>query len=702
MKRRGLSWLLALTMMVGLIPITTLAAEETATDHGKYDFASVREVMEVGYGEQTIAQNWENVALDGVEFSEENCGEAVAESTATITAIAPGASDVMKAIFTLAMLGYDPTEIVLEDGAVVNGVAVLNEVLTGATPSYYTAPFFVQILELWGEGLDTATNLTQLKDCLITALATDSTYSWGLDGAAMALMGLAPYYGEDDGVTAAVDGALNRVESTIAASTGLNNSNTNSMVIVAYTMVGKDPSQLVFSDGETSVVDQWMALMVEDGFGFGYTSNETFDLNATKQGMVALKALALFEEEGGAINPFDLTEIGVNVLNLAPITVVVNMSNNGEFVVAMDGTTMVGVEVTLEGTTRASYDIHGVLETVHQLYGHGDGYGATDYGWGLALDALWGDTSGNFGYWLDGDLAWSLEDSVVDGAVIDAFVYGGNYYDGTSESYTRFTTIATSTVGETVTVTLEQAGYDDNWNTVFFPCEGATIYVDGVDAGVVTDENGEATVLFDQVGHHWLTAKKDANGDGITDIVAPYGAVTVVAQVGGNTRFSDVEEDSWYYDAVDYVVSAGLFNGTGEDTFAPYDTMTRAMVWMVLAREAGVDTTTDDIWYQVGQSWAMDCGISDGFDPSGEITREQLVTMIYRYGVLCGMDVSLKEDVDLSHYTDLADVGDYATEAMEWGCGAGIIDGTTSTTLSPCEEATRAQTATILMRYLQL
>lgn len=89
--------------------------------------------------------------------------------------------------------------------------------------------------------------------------------------------------------------------------------------------------------------------------------------------------------------------------------------------------------------------------------------------------------------------------------------------------------------------------------------------------------------------------------------------------------FGDVAEDAWYAQAVRFVAANGLFQGTSEGKFSPDMPMSRAMIWTVLAGYDGVDTTGGDPWYAPGQSWAMENSVSDGSDPNGSITREQLI-----------------------------------------------------------------------------
>ena len=127
--------------------------------------------------------------------------------------------------------------------------------------------------------------------------------------------------------------------------------------------------------------------------------------------------------------------------------------------------------------------------------------------------------------------------------------------------------------------------------------------------------------------------------------------------------------------------------------------MNRAMIVTVLARLEGVDTSTGDTWYDVGREWAMEAGISDGSNMDGTLTREQLATMLYRYAQSKGQGYTGAWAFQLD-YPDADAVSDYAYEAMCWTTMHGIINGMGDGSLAPQGQATRAQVATILMRFI--
>lgn len=166
-----------------------------------------------------------------------------------------------------------------------------------------------------------------------------------------------------------------------------------------------------------------------------------------------------------------------------------------------------------------------------------------------------------------------------------------------------------------------------------------------------------------------------------------------------NLPFTDVASGSWYYDGVKYACDNGLMNGTSANAFSPNADTTRSMIVTILARMEGVNTSGGETWYARGREWSMGAGISDGTNMTGKITREQLAAMLYRYAKMKGYDVSAS--ASLSGYTDASSVSGWATDAMRWAVSAGLINGRTATTLAPQGNATRAEVASILMRFMQ-
>jgi len=175
--------------------------------------------------------------------------------------------------------------------------------------------------------------------------------------------------------------------------------------------------------------------------------------------------------------------------------------------------------------------------------------------------------------------------------------------------------------------------------------------------------------------------------------------------------FTDVESTDWFYEAVRFVAENGLMNGTSVDKFSPNTAMSRAMLVTVLYRLEGELPVSGSIpfadvkageWYSDAILWANNNNIVIGyssviFGRNDPITREQTVTILYRYAKLKGLDVSAS--VDLSGYTDMKDISGWALDAMKWAVAERIVQGRTNTTIVPQGTSTRAEVAMILQRY---
>ena len=232
-----------------------------------------------------------------------------------------------------------------------------------------------------------------------------------------------------------------------------------------------------------------------------------------------------------------------------------------------------------------------------------------------------------------------------------------------------------------VTVSPKSASKGDTVTITVKPDNGYEL-----DELTVTDKDGD-------------TVKLQSKGGNKYTFTMPGSKVTVEAtftlEKEENLPFADVAEDYWAVEEITWAYENGYMNGVSAERFAPGSTVTRQQLWMVLARltEFNPSNMTE------AQHWAVESKISDGSNPGGALTRQQMVTILYRWAQQMGYDVSGR--ADLSAFPDNASVAAYATEPMTWAIAEGIISGTTEGLLNPAGTATRAQFAVILYRFFE-
>ena len=211
------------------------------------------------------------------------------------------------------------------------------------------------------------------------------------------------------------------------------------------------------------------------------------------------------------------------------------------------------------------------------------------------------------------------------------------------------------------------------------------------------------TIPVEALGPETVAYVTDANGMcrlemrtavtemGMTILVHDGDSIELVQKT---VNFTDVPDQHWAKAPITYVAARGLLIGVEDTLFAPSMQTSRAMIWSILARLEGVQLEETTPWYASSQAWAVDAAISDGNNPNADISREQLVTMLYRYAN------SPAVNSDLTAYSDGSQVSAWAVDAVQWAVSEGIMNGITADTLAPQETATRAQTAAILERFI--
>ncbi|OUO17416.1 hypothetical protein B5F94_02100 [Flavonifractor sp. An4] len=359
----------------------------------------------------------------------------------------------------------------------------------------------------------------------------------------------------------------------------------------------------------------------------------------------------------------------------APMEITADQLNNGS---------VLGSLVTLKGTVVSFQEENGSIQTI-----------------------MVRDSEGNIGrVFIDG---YITSDKKIDGLEVgcDITATGLASYDNTFNApdgpFPRIRvrdradivcTVASTSGSTTYAITVE--GSDNGTVTASRTraSKGLTITLtvkadEGYELNVltVTDKNGNEIKLTDK-------------GDGKYTFAMPASAVTVEASfaaksVENELPFTDVDVDDWFYSAVKYVYDNDLMNGTSATQFSPFMTTSRAMILTILARYNGVDTSTGATWYEAGVAWAVENGVSDGTNLEAAVSREQLVTMLWR---LVGSPVI---ECDLTAYPDSGSVSDWAAQAMAWAVDTGIIIGTGAGTLNPQGNATRAEVAAVLARFAE-
>lgn len=261
-------------------------------------------------------------------------------------------------------------------------------------------------------------------------------------------------------------------------------------------------------------------------------------------------------------------------------------------------------------------------------------------------------------------------------------------------STTYYTLTATAGEGGTISPSgkVRVARNDDKTFTIT-PNEGfaiADVTVDGKSVGAMTSYTEKKVTK-----EHTIAASFRAKGE----------------KAAWNP-FADVKEGDWFYESVWYVYEKGLMNGTDSDRFSPGQSASRAMLVAMLWRLAGQPAVneaapftdvTANAYYAEAAVWAAENGIVKGygdnlFGPNDPVTREQLAAILYRYAQVKGQDTALAGD--LSGFADQP--SGWASEPVRWAVGAGLLSGKGGGVLNPTGNATRAETAAMLMRYLEL
>ena len=291
-------------------------------------------------------------------------------------------------------------------------------------------------------------------------------------------------------------------------------------------------------------------------------------------------------------------------------------------------------------------------------------------------------------------------------------------YVATDTLNVRDSWLASSTKGGTlkrnqaVTVT---GSYDTTVTTSDDNSLNATV-IDRDDFDVTYTTNTEFGTNAGNDRNDDITIQEPTGGDDVMGGDQP-GGDKPPAKPGDETSlpFTDVANDHWAYQDIADIYSAGLMTGTSSDTFSPELSVNRAMLVSILYRledastkpaDAGFTDVADDAWYADAVNWAKENNIVSGysdalFGPEDTLTREQFAAILYRYAAYKGYDTTTRDDASLDNFTDASSISSGFDNVLLWANDKGYIGGMTETTLAPQGSTTRAQASAILLRFLR-
>ena len=353
--------------------------------------------------------------------------------------------------------------------------------------------------------------------------------------------------------------------------------------------------------------------------------------------------------------------------------------------------------------------INDAIIAAHAEYYEGGAEGYVTYtgDYGIAIDKLWGvENGGSYMYYLNDLMPLSLTEAIKEGDRVTA--YGFADLEGWSDVYTFFDkSTATIAAGETLELTLKGYDWSLDPNGGASPLANATIYVNGEAVRTATDSEGKASVTLGKVGTYVISA-----GSETATLTPPVCTVKV--------GFADVNTEDSYAPAVDYLVENGLLNGIADEKFEPAGEASRALIVTVLHKLEGSPDVPNDRELPVFSDvegtdamtidafrWASYEGIIEGYGngkagPADKVTREQMATILWRYAKGKGVDVSVGENTNILSYNDAFEISEWAVPAIQWACGAGLMEGDANGNILPGAEVTRGEMAQLVYELSQL
>ena len=447
-----------------------------------------------------------------------------------------------------------------------------------------------------------------------------------------------------------------------------------------------------------------------------YTHNNQWGVNVDKGSTATFTSANITETYSVVVGESETTKTEVNFNGGTYNTIQVKVSNTdinfnrGTFknIEVISGKTP---DISVQGGTFTTAVASSYVDTDYVAYNRTTGYtytdslstamnaagqnGYVDYVAGNGWDVtLYYDKDVQTEIEVPKDYIFRLPGGTFEGKQIEGWKYGSEVFEpGDTDKITSDRTYyVILRNGQYNIVIDDDIKHGDVSTDVSSADKGATVYIYvDPDIGYVLDD---LNVYYGANNHYSVTVSYVRAG--VYKFTMPNASVYITATFKyAALPFTDVNRNQWFYDEVFYVYTNGMMEGDSATTFNPDGRMTRAMFWAVLGRIDGATITGND-WAEEARAWAMREGVSDGTNPNDYVTREQMVTMLWRYAG------EKNGSASLIRYTDADKISSYAVEAMRWAIGNGIIEGMTSTTLEPQGTATRAQCAAIFMRFDQM
>ena len=622
--------------------------------------------------------------------------------TSAVTGTAGSDTTFALSIVGLQSLGYDPQQLYpLGSSTPLDLVAELNGVTH--SESAWNAPYVLAAYNQGDYGTDSYEQA--LLEKILASQAADGSwteYDDSIQTTANMIMGLS-FYRDQAKVQTAISKAVAYLSSQQEADGTFDPYGSGSdadacaNVVMALAAAGINPdTDSRFIQNGSSALDGLLLFALDDNSGFGYKSNETLNAYATEEGFRALIAASQVMAADRAYNIYDFSGTPVSP---AWETGSTTPTDPEEPTTPADPDNTITVTVSVQADT--GYWLRDKSVTVSK--------GAT------VCDAFVQALEGT-GITQVGAEAGYIRSITKNGVTLAEFTKGPNsgwLYTVNGELPTVSVTSYTLSDGDAILLY-----YTDDWtkdpnaNGIDPADQAAADKVTDLIAaiGTVTKDSGDKIAAARTAYNKLTAAQKElvSNYHKLTAAEAEYAALTAPVAL----PFTDVT-GHWALDSIRKVYDLGLMTGTKATRFSPDTALNRAMLVTILYRLEGSPAVSSasvytDVaagtWYTDAVAWAAQHGITVGygngkFGPTDDITREQMATILLRYAQYKSYDTTAS--ADLRAYNDAGDISAWALEALQWANGAGLISGRSSTLLAPAGSTTRAETAVILIRFLE-